>query len=261
MALKAVLDKIEGLPADVAKEYVARDGKFHLQLEGDVPGYVLKTTHDEQLVKLTEFRDNNRALNTAKTELEVKLKAFEGVDPAKYKDMETKLKNVGANDGDVASVIEKAVKAAVDPLQTKMAAYEAKDKQNTVALAQKTFESAMKDAAIKAGVDEKMLPHFVDFAQKTFKYDEATNSFQPKKGDTPIFSVKRPAEMISPEEWAASQAAEAPGFFKPSSGGGAGGGNGNGARMLGGKKVIGTDAVEFGKNIESIAKGETVVQP
>lgn len=34
MALKMVLDSIEGLGADVAKEYVQRDGKYELQVEG-----------------------------------------------------------------------------------------------------------------------------------------------------------------------------------------------------------------------------------
>lgn len=67
MALKSVLENIEGIPADVAKEYEEKDGKFYLIIEGlDAhPGVgALKRAkdHEKELrrkaeEKLAEFED------------------------------------------------------------------------------------------------------------------------------------------------------------------------------------------------------------
>lgn len=257
MALKAVLDSVDSLPADVKKEYVARDGKFYLAIEGDVPGFVTKTSFDETVVKLNEFRDNNRALNGKVSEQDAKLKTFEGVDPAEYRTMKTKLENVGAGDGNLAAAIEKAVKAAVDPVTKELDTFKASNKQQAIDLATKTFETSLREAAVKAGVDKKMLSHFVDYGLKTFKFEDG--KFVPKKGDVPFYSPSKPAEHISVEEWAGLQVTEAPGFFQGSNGGGAGGDGGRARTDGSGRKVISADPFEFGKNIEGIAKGETIV--
>lgn len=258
--LKAVLDKIDDLSADVKKEYVMKDGHYILQLEGDmgILGFVTKAVHDEQLTKLSEFRDNNRALNTKTTDLEAKLKTFEGVDPAEFKTLKEKLKNVGASDGDVQKAIHTAVTAAVEPLTKKLADMEVADKKKTVDLATETFRNTLKDAGIKAGVDEKMMPIFVDHALKTFQYVDG--KFTPKAGDAPVYSKAKPAEVITPEEWAANLIPEMPGFFKQSGGGGGGNGGGGGRNSAGKKIISGTDALEFGKNLEEIAKGNVVIQ-
>src|SRR5438034_10742521 len=81
--LKAQIMKLSDVLEPQRQFYQARaDGTWELSLEGDVPGFVAKTVYDEQLGKLAEFRDNNRALNTSNLELTAKLKAFEGVDAA-----------------------------------------------------------------------------------------------------------------------------------------------------------------------------------
>lgn len=258
--LKTVIEKLEDVIEAFRTHYVPKDGKFVLQLEGAPDGFVTKVVHDEQLGKLAEFRDNNRALNTSNTELTTKLKTFEGVDAAEYKTLKEKLKNSGVEGGDVSAVIAKAVEAAVKPLTEKLTSLETADKKKTIDLATETFKSSLKDAAIKAGVDEKMLPHFIDYALKTFQYVDG--KFTPKAGEVPIYSKTKPAEIITPEEWSGLQVTEAPGFFKQSGGGGAGGngGGGNGQRNRDGKLIVSTDPSDFGKNLEKIAKGEAVVQ-
>lgn len=51
MALKSILSSLEGLPADVAKEYTEKDGKFYLDIEGldEHPGVgALKRAKDHE---------------------------------------------------------------------------------------------------------------------------------------------------------------------------------------------------------------------
>ena len=43
MALKAILDSIDDLPEDVKKEYVEKNGKFELQVEGMKTGQPTST--------------------------------------------------------------------------------------------------------------------------------------------------------------------------------------------------------------------------
>ena len=61
--LKFTVDDVVELPGPL-REFYAKgdDGKFHLDMDGDSP-------------KLAEFRNSNRALNTAKTDLESQLAA------------------------------------------------------------------------------------------------------------------------------------------------------------------------------------------
>src|SRR6058998_239212 len=83
--LKTVIDALVEVPGNMREFYTARqDGKWELALEGDPSGFV-------KAEKLNEFRDTNRGLHTTKTELEAKLKTFEGVDPVEYKTLKGKL--------------------------------------------------------------------------------------------------------------------------------------------------------------------------
>jgi hypothetical protein len=121
--------------------------------------------------------------------------------------------------------------AAVDPLLKKLETLEVGEQAvGPQPRHPKASRASLKDAAIKAGVDEKMMGPFIDYAKRTFVLD-VDGKVVPKKGDTPIYSPAKPAEMITAEEWATLQAAEVPGFFKQSSGGGAGG-PGGGPRIV-----------------------------
>ncbi len=83
MALKAILDTVDGLPADVAKEYTkSTDGKFVLQVT-PVNGFALENV-DGLKTALGKERENVRQLTEAS-------KAFEGLDAAKARDALTKV--------------------------------------------------------------------------------------------------------------------------------------------------------------------------
>lgn len=78
MALNAILESVEGLPEDVAKEYKKRDdGKFVLDVTS-VDGLELAEVSKLQSA-LSKERENSRKANE-------KLKIFEGLDPDKARE-------------------------------------------------------------------------------------------------------------------------------------------------------------------------------
>src|SRR5262245_18480209 len=68
MALKFIVDTLEGLSTAVSEHYAAKDGKYQLALDGGHP----------DTAKVSEFRDNN-------TGLKKELARFDGIDPEAVK--------------------------------------------------------------------------------------------------------------------------------------------------------------------------------
>lgn len=104
--LKATLKSLDGL-ADPLKEYYKKEGEeFHLDVEGNTQ---LKD-------KLDEFRTNNRELVRELTETKEKLKAYDGVDLKKWKELQDTDQKV--RDGELikAGKIEELVSSKLDPI-------------------------------------------------------------------------------------------------------------------------------------------------
>ncbi len=253
--MKAVIDKLEDVAESLRGEYEARGGKFHLKVEGDYAPLI------EANSKIAEFRDNNRALNSKVTELETKFAAVKDLDPVKYKaavDKVAELEAAGIKDkGSVPELIKAAVKAAVEPLEQKLVERETSEKKAQEALAITGLENALRDIGLKANVDERAMPDFVRRGREVFTLVDGKPAA--RKGDQPVFSKSKPAEELSMEEWAGALRTDAPFLFKPSKGGGARPGDPFSGSPAA-KTIIGTDPIEFGKNLEGIAKGEVVVQ-
>lgn len=251
--MKAVVNALTDVPEPLRGEYEERGGKFVLKLEGELPNYAPLV---EANTKLAEFRDNNRALNAQKTELETKLKTFEGVDPAEYATLKTRIKDFekkGVKGGDdINEMLKAAVKAAVEPLEQKLAQREQSEAAARADLIRKDVESQLRDAGVKAGVDERAMRDYIQRGLDVFKIVDGRA--EARNGERPIFSKTKPSETLSMEEWAAELQVEAPHLFKPSKGGGS---SNSGGPVV--KKTISNDPLEFGRNLESIAKGETVV--
>ncbi len=253
--MKSVITTLEEVAEPLRTEYEARDGKFHLKIEGDIPAVVAANT------KLAEFRDNNRTLNSKVTELEGNIAKFKDIDPAKYAEMTTKLadfENKGIKPGtDLTKMISDAIASATGPLEKKLADREASEKAAQEALARSTVENQLREAGMKVGVEEKAITDFIRRGTEVFKPVDGKPA--PRKADgSPIFSKKNVTEELSMEEWATELQGEAPFLFKPSRGGGAGG-SGNGGGGGGPKRTIQADPMEFGKNLEDIAKGNVQV--
>ncbi len=218
--LKAIVHDLVEVSNDVRRFYQARaDGRWEVSLDAEPPGYV-------KAEKLDEFRDNNRALFASKTELEAKLKAFEGVDPEEYK----------------------ALKSRPD-LTPRVTELEAR-----LASAQRSADSAVfrtkvADAFLTVGGRPEALDFIITKAQGTFTLANGALVTQE-------FSTERPGEPLSLTEWVGARVLDSAFAFMPSGGGGAsnhGGGRTSTAR------TISRDPVEFGRNIESIAKGVVTV--
>ena len=158
-------------------------------------------------------------------------------------------------------MIQTAVQEAVGPLQKVIKDREESEKAAQMALARKSLETDLRDAGSKVGIDERAMRDYVNRGLDVWKLVDGVA--QPRsKTDTPIFSKEKPAEVISMVEWAESLRGDAPHLFSPSRGGGAGGtGNGGGTGGTVVKKTISNDPLEFGRNLEGIAKGEITVQP
>lgn len=251
--MKFVISALTEVAEALRSEYEEKDGKFVLKLEGDYPPLL------DANAKLVEFRDNNRALNSKVTKLETDLKKFEGIDPQEHAALKVKVSELEKggikNQDDVSKAIKEAVKAAVAPLEEDLRVRKESEAAAKAEAARERLENKLREAGIAGGIEERAISDFIARAQKVFKLIDG--NIVPRKADnTPIFSRIKPAEELSLEEYTKDLRSEAPFLFKPSKGGGAG--NAGGGVVV--KQTISNDPLEFGKNLEGIAKGEVVVQ-
>jgi hypothetical protein len=145
------------------------------------------------------------------------------------------------------------VEAAVKPLQDKLDEITRREKQAQAQLARTTLENSLRDAAVKAGVEERAMTDFLNRGMNTFTLKDGQVVAQ-KNGEI-VFSRRKAGEALSAEEWAQDLATDAPHLFRPNKGGGATGGGGAPR-----KRFVGSDPLEFGANLDAIAKGEVSVQ-
>jgi hypothetical protein len=256
--LRTTIAKLGDVPEPQRQYYQpCPDGTWQVAIEGDLPGFVAKAVHDEQLGKLNEFRDNNRALNASNIELTTKLKAFEGVDAAANTAAAAKLAELEQKYQGIDPVEFKALKERPDlsPRVTELEAALA------VATSAKTTAQATADKAVfRSKIADVFLRNGGRPQALEFEIAEAEKVFALKDGQltTQAFSADKPGEALSVDEWIAAQMLTSSFAFAASSGGGSSGANSSRTRE--GKTIVSTDPVEFGMNIEKIAKGEAIVQ-
>lgn len=249
---KAVVESLESVPEPLRAEYEAKDGKFVLKVDGDLP------IVQELKNKVVEFRDNNVKYLKEKDEALTKLKNFDGMDPVEYVALKSKVaefEKVGVNNPNaVLEIARKQVEAATAPLTAKLAAIEAKERDANAKLAKKELEATLTKAAMASGVDEAAVPDFLVRGLQVFSYQDG--QVVAKNGDQPVFSKRNPAAMLDVLEWAEDLSQTAPHLFKGSRGAGTPGGAGAPAPK---KWINGLNPLEFGRNLEAIAKGEAGV--
>jgi len=255
--MKAVVEKIEDVPEPIRGEYEAKDGKFVLKVEGDHP-VVADAARKAETVAEAKFRERNIAQAKELEALKATVETFKGVDPAEYKSMKSRideLERQGVRGSDdvtkrVLAETAKAVEAAVAPIRAKLELAEKASVEASAALTRKNLEARLREAGVKAGVDEEhAMEDFVARGLKVFQVKDGAILALKSDGVTPVFGSG--SEPLSPEEWAVGLQKEAPHLYKPSKGGGATGGAGTAPF-----KYISSDPVEFGKNLEGIASGK-----
>ncbi len=264
--MRGALETVEGLPEELQSEYVFDEklSRFVLKIE-DHP---IQAALDELKAKVDGpkgFRENNIALLKEKDDLLAKLSGYGNVSPAEIQALRQKVgefeRNTGASDPkSVAALVAAQVAAAVDPLKTELASERQKRESKEAALARKTVESSLRDAAVKAGVADPALPDFLNRGLGVFAFEGEEVVAKDKDGQ-PVYSKAHPGQLLTPEEWAFGLADSAPHLFRESNGGGAPGGSGSPGGGGGGRErwVDGSSAIEMGKNLEDIASGKVRV--
>lgn len=260
MALKFQVDSLEEIPDAFRDEYVQKDGHFVLALDGELPELA------ELKGKVKSFRDNNIKAQKERDEALIRLRTFDGIDPNEVTAMRTKVTELerltGSNDPKaVQTLILQQVQAAIAPYEQKERERSEREAKMSAQLARKSVETALRDAATKAGVDEVALPDFLHRGLDVFTFEEERVIAKDASG-APVFSKMNPGNELTPEEWAFGLSEKAPHLFRTSSGGGAPGGTDGGEQRRDGsgvRWVNGDNALEVGKNLEDIATGRARV--
>ncbi len=249
MALKLVVDDISTVPEAQRELYTEKDGKFYLGIEGDNPAVT------EANKKVVDFRDANIGLKKKIEEIEEKMKTFEGLDPVEYKKLQGQVEAFKQRGAKEPSDIDARIKAAVDPLQTQIADFQQREKTSKEEIKRRDLQTSLRDVAAKSHVRESALEDFLSRGLRSF--DLEGNAINDE--GNPVYSSDNPTELLTTVEWAKSLVKTAPHLFEESKGGGSP--PAGVSRSGDNKEISGLDPVEFGHNLEGIAKGKVVVTP
>lgn len=259
MKLKAVVDTLEGLP-DWAKElYVPKDGKFTLELEGEIPGFLPKA-------RIDEFRNANIALAKQLEELEkngLKLtpeqkEEYERLAKQYRENKDKELIDAGKIDELLAQRTEQMRKdheAKYNALNSKFEETLKNYQMAEQRLAKTLITSEIsKNISTVGSLRKGAMDDVLNRAQNFFKYKDG--NIMALDGDgSPIYGKDGKTPM-SVTEWCQSLAENAPYLFENSSGGGS---NGNNNSVTGMRTISKGDNKGFITNLDAIAKGEVQV--
>lgn len=245
MALKTTVTDIAEVPDTLRDHYKqTKDGSFALVLDGEPAGYV-------KADKLAEFRTNNRTLNSKVSELEDRLKLFDGLDPAAARAALAELAETEIVDDDADEQAKTAAIAEATNQQNKrVEELESQLADEKTAHQQTTFRNIVSVEFLKSGGRESAVDFMVATAEKTFAMKDG-------KITTTEFSKERPGEPLTVAEWMNQQSHVSDFAFRPSSGGGATGSTGHAPRR---RTISAADPLEFGRNLEDIVAGKVDVE-
>lgn len=242
--------------------YVAKDGKFILDVEGVVP----QALHDELRSNLSGFRDNNVKLMKALGAADVndalaKLETLKSVDPAEYAKLKKQLEKLkkttkdDSDEPDVESYVSKRFEELSAPLVAELSKVK-KDKEEAQAKADRALlRQVVGDKYLKAGGRADALDFILSSAPFTVQGDKVVA----REGEFSRVNISKPIEV---DEWLVQTTKEKPFAFEPNKGGGSGG-NGNGnpppAIKPGVLQLVNPTPQELGRHSAAIAKGEAVI--
>lgn len=212
-----MLENLENQEDSVKSLYVKHDdGNFYL----DVDGAVAKS-------KVDEFRDNNIGL---KRDLEELNKKFEGVNLEEYESLRDK---AALDDGKKRISMEKVDEIVAERTGAMKTAHEeALAGLNTQISTQGgqlnglLIDSAVRDAAVSAGVKKGAISDVVLRAQSTFKVVEGKALAHDVDGK--VLYGKNGTDPLTASEWIGGLKISADHLFEQNKGGGAGGGSNSG---------------------------------
>ena len=225
MSLKPVIDSLDQVDESLRPHYTSNsDGKFILTLDGQLPNYVDQVTHNEQLNKVTEFRNNNIQLLEERDglkQLAEKAQAFGSIAPeeahaAIQQRQELESKGVKKS-SDVQAVVDAALARFKDTefkaVQAQLTATNEARKAAEQQVTEQQMTASIGQVFKAAGGQDGAEAFIVSRAREKFEIQDGV--LQAKTGQ---YSVEKPGEPLPLEEWMASQTKEVGFAFGRSSG-------------------------------------------
>lgn len=206
MALKYMVESIEGLEANIASLYEkTEDGKFRLDVEGAVPRE-----------KLDEFRNTN-------IELLKKVDTFKGVDVQKYTKLLDLEKKVNESQLVDAGKVDEAVQTRIASMKTEYdgTVNELKGKLD---VSNRQLEGLLIDSAVRVkALESGVLPTAVDdvMLRAKMSFRIVDGRAVPHDSDSKPVYGKDGVNPMSVDEWITNLSKQAPHLFGSTQGGGA----------------------------------------
>lgn len=267
MALKAILDSIDGVDEAIAALYKPNnDGKYILDLDGLPPGMVEKS-------RLDEFRNKNTDLLKEKDELAAQIEGNKEK-LARLQELEEKEQKIADQElidaGKVDELVEQKVARRVANLERdhqsqirakdeiiengKTALSDVNTKYRNLVIEQNVNHAISEVGAVRGGA----LMDVMSRARGTFVVRD-DGELVAMDGDQIIYG-KAADKPMTMSEWLKGLTESAPHLFEESRGGG-GGNKPQNKDIKNVRSIDASDMVGFGKkdNLERIAKGEITI--
>lgn len=178
MSLKAILDSLDGLPPDVAKEYEEKDGKFYLIVEDDIKQHpkvkAVQVAWERGKARITE-------LTQKITDIEAKLAEMPAdFDPVKYAEEQDELvalrakKKKGGEEPDPEQAQQKKLyEQRITTLTTKLEGEKAALATQVADLVKQierlVADDGLTKALVAAGVEKKLMPGATALLRRSVK--------------------------------------------------------------------------------------------
>lgn len=265
MALKAVLENLDGLDESLQALYTKTDNGFVLDLDGidDHPA-----TKGLKVVMEDQKKKTKAEQAKAKEALEA-LKKFDDLDPEAAREALKRVQEL--EDGhrmdqgefkqlleeriaEATSKVEKTMAAKMTELQTTNEGLTEEREGAVKALSRHKIGDAITQAALDRGVKKSLLRHLQRDALEVFSVREGEIGAW-DKDDIPRTDSK--GGVMTPDSWVTDYLTDNPDFAEPNSGSGAPGAGDRGG-AAGNARFITPE--QAGDNIEAIASGEAVIK-
>jgi len=260
MALKMILDTLDGLDDAVAAMY-RRDGdKFVIDVSTD---QLKQHPSNAGLISALdrEREDRRRAVEDA-TSMAAR---FKDIDPEKAMEALSKVQALEdgkmIDEGKIDELVESKIARMRTDFEAQLAAKDAAVTEHATSnenlnkeLADIKIYDAVKDAALSKGARPEAITDIRNRAEGIWQLRDGKPVAM--NGDDTVFG--KSGEVLSINEWVETLSTEASYLFQPNAGGGAGGGESQGSNLAGGIKVVSPQ--QAGDNLSAIASGEAVIQ-
>lgn len=221
-----MLESLEGLAPEVAAEYVEKDGKYHIQVEGMKTQADLDRVTTSLTAARTEangFKAKLALLGDRKVEDVVgmldRIPVLEAAAAGKLD--EDKLKEMAElRARSIVAPIEReltGIKTERDTLKGEVETFKTKEKTRTI-------HDQIKSAAKKAGVIDEAMEDAINAGERLFELEDGT-------GKAVVAEGKSVTQGLEPKDWLSDLATKKPHWFGASTGGGANGNRGAGGAI------------------------------